>query len=459
MSFPITKVLVANRGEIALRAIQVVRQCGLLSVAVYSEADRQSRHVFAADEAVCIGLASSRETYLNIDLLVHVACETGCDAVYPGYGFLSENPNFVITCEKAGLIFIGPAADTIKCMGNKVAARERALEAGIPVVGGSDQIVDSLNDAQRAASDVGYPLLVKAVAGGGGRGMRVVKNPEQFDDAFLSASQESEAAFGVRSLYLERYLTEVRHIEIQVFGDGRGQAIALGERDCSLQRRYQKLIEESPSPVVSSGIREAMSKNAVALARDIHYRGSGTIEYLFDPREEQYYFIEMNTRIQVEHPVTEVRFGIDLVEAQIKIAMGYSLSEVFELSQPTGHAIEFRINAEDSDNDFRPSPGQIECWSLPRMDGVRCDHAVYPGYQVPPYYDSLIAKVVVHAPSRPDALVKAKQFFCGFVCTGISTTQAFHQWVLEQPDFVAGQYDTNWLDRSLNSDSEGKAIV
>ena len=453
------KVLIANRGEIALRAINVARRSGISSVAVYTEADQRSKHVFAADDAVCIGASSSRETYLNIDLLVHIACATGCDAVYPGYGFLSENPDFVHACENAGLNFIGPSVETLITMGDKSAARKCALEAGVPVVDGSQQACDTLKDARDSADSIGYPVLIKAVAGGGGKGIRIATSPECFDSEFNVARRESEAAFGSSSLYLERYLADVRHVEIQIFGDGSGRAVSLGERDCSLQRRHQKLIEESPSPVLDAPTRDAMCEKAVSLAQNLNYRGSGTVEYLFRPNNGEYFFIEMNTRIQVEHPVTEVRFGIDLVEAQMKVAMGHSLSDVFQHLYPKGHAIEFRINAEDSADNFRPSPGRINDWSIPKMSGVRCDCAVYQGYEVPPYYDSLIAKVVIHAPSRPEVLEKARQFFNAFVCTGVSTTQVFHQWMLEQPDFITGRYSTTWLDQNLEPKNEGMAVV
>ncbi|MEK6756748.1 MAG: acetyl-CoA carboxylase biotin carboxylase subunit [Bacteroidota bacterium] len=437
------KVLIANRGEIALRVIRACRGLKIKTVAVYSEADRYSLHVRFADEAVCIGPPPSKESYLNIPRLIAAAEVTNADAIHPGYGFLAENANFAEICTTSGLTFIGPKAESISAMGDKALAKETMRKAGVPVVPGSDGVVSDLNEAKRIASDIGYPIIIKATAGGGGRGMRVVREPGDLENSFRTASYEAETAFGNPSVYIEKCLEEPRHIEIQVMGDRYGNVVHFGERDCSVQRRHQKLVEESPSPAITQGIREAMGTAAVKGARDVHYIGAGTIEFLLD-KHKNFYFMEMNTRIQVEHPVTEEVMGVDLVKAQIEVAAGERLKKA--KPKPQWHAIECRINAEDPNHDFRPSPGKILSFHMPGGFGVRVDTHAYAGYEIPPYYDSLVAKLIVKGKTREEAIDKMYHTLDEFIIEGIRTTIPFHKKLMRNDQFRRGHFDTTFVE-------------
>ena len=448
------KVLIANRGEIALRAVKTARKLGLQSVAIYSTADKSSQHVTQADEAICIGPAPSSKSYLVKNAIIHTALRLSCDAIYPGYGFLSENAEFVDLCEANDIKFIGPAAESIREMGDKSTARKLAVTNNVPVVPGSDDAYDSEDEALLAAKFINYPLLLKARAGGGGRGMQIVKNDTDFATAFQRCSAEAKNAFGDGHIYIERYFEKIRHIEVQIFGDGRGKAIALGERDCSVQRRHQKLIEEAPASILSPRSRKQLHKTAAMLAAGVKYEGAGTIEFIYDPKTTEFFFIEMNTRIQVEHPVTEMLIGIDLVEAQFLVAQGASLNNVFPKQNHSGHAIEFRINAEDWEQNFTPNPGKISQWSPPKMAGVRIDTAVYEGYHVVPFYDSMIAKLIIHAGSRDLALLKAKDAFQRFSIDGIKTTSGFHQKMLRNDAFLKNEIYTRWVDKVFLGDNK-----
>ena len=447
------KVLIANRGEIALRAVKTARKLGLQSVAIYSTADKSSQHVIQADEAICIGPAPSSKSYLVKNAIIHTALRLSCDAIYPGYGFLSENAEFVDLCEANDIKFIGPTAESIREMGDKSTARKLAVKNNVPVVPGSDDAYDSEDEALLAAKFINYPLLLKARAGGGGRGMQIVKNDTDFANAFQRCSAEAKNAFGDGHIYIERYFEKIRHIEVQIFGDGRGKAIALGERDCSVQRRHQKLIEEAPASILSPRSRKQLHKTAAMLAAGVKYEGAGTIEFIYDPKTTEFFFIEMNTRIQVEHPVTEMLIGIDLVEAQFLVAQGNSLNNVFPKQNHSGHAIEFRINAEDWEQNFTPNPGKISQWSPPKMAGVRIDTAVYEGYHVVPFYDSMIAKLIIHAVSRDLALLKAKDAFQRFSIDGIKTTSGFHQKMLRNDAFLKNEIYTRWVDEVFLGDN------
>jgi acetyl-CoA carboxylase biotin carboxylase subunit len=440
------RVLIANRGEIALRAIEACSRLGLESVSVYSSADRTAPHAWAADRSVCIGPPPGSQSYLNVDALLHVAEATGCGLVYPGYGFLAENENFARRCADAGLTFIGPAADTIRDMGDKARARELARSFGVPVVPGSATAYGDAREAEGVAAEVGYPLLLKASAGGGGRGMRVCREPTDFIALFGQASREAKEAFGDPSVYLERYFDRVRHLEVQVFGDTHGNMRQLGERDCSTQRRHQKLVEEAPSPALTSDERVRLLEAAVKLAAGVGYVGAGTIEFIFDEASRAFYFIEMNTRIQVEHPVTEARIGHDLIEEQLRVALGEPLSIPQETDWPGGHAMEFRINAEDAARGFVPSPGTIGHWQPPVSEGLRIDTFVYPGIKVQPYYDSMVAKLIVHGTDRQDVLERSRQALDSFGIEGISTTREFHRALLDDPDFASGKIHTRWVE-------------
>ena len=448
------KVLIANRGEIALRAVKTARKLGLQSVAIYSTADKSSQHVIQADEAICIGPAPSSKSYLVKNAIIHTALRLSCDAIYPGYGFLSENAEFVDLCEANDIKFIGPAAESIREMGDKSTARKLAVTNNVPVVPGSDDAYDSEDEALLAAKFINYPLLLKARAGGGGRGMQIVKNDTDFANAFQRCSAEAKNAFGDGYIYIERYFEKIRHIEVQIFGDGRGKAIALGERDCSVQRRHQKLIEEAPASILSPRSRKQLHKTAAMLAAGVKYEGAGTIEFIYDPKTTEFFFIEMNTRIQVEHPVTEMLIGVDLVEAQFLVAQGASLNNVFPKQNHSGHAIEFRINAEDWEQNFTPNPGKISQWSPPKMAGVRIDTAVYEGYHVVPFYDSMIAKLIIHAGSRDLALLKAKDAFQRFSIDGIKTTSGFHQKMLRNDAFLKNEIYTRWVDKVFLGDNK-----
>jgi acetyl-CoA carboxylase biotin carboxylase subunit len=437
------KVLIANRGEIALRIIRACRELGVRTVAVYSEADRYSLHVRFADEAVCIGPPPSKESYLNIPRLIAAAEVTNADAVHPGYGFLAENAGFAEICTTSGLTFIGPKAESISAMGDKALARETMRKAGVPIVPGSDGVISDFNEAKRIAGEIGYPIIIKATAGGGGRGMRIVREPGDLENSFRTASHEAETAFGNPSVYLERYLEEPRHVEIQVMGDRHGNVVHYGERDCSIQRRHQKLVEESPSPAITQDIREAMGTAAVKGAKGVHYEGAGTIEFLLD-KHRNFYFMEMNTRIQVEHPVTEEVMGLDLVKAQIEVAAGERLKKV--TLRPQSHVIECRINAEDPNHDFRPSPGKILSFHMPGGFGVRVDTHAYTGYEIPPYYDSLVAKLIVKAKTRDEAIDKMYHTLDEFIIEGIQTTIPFHKKLMRNDQFRSGHFDTTFVE-------------
>lgn len=455
----IDTVLIANRGEIALRAVNTCRALGLRSVAVYSTADATSPHVTAADTAICIGPPSATLSYLSVPALLHAAIHTGCNAIYPGYGFLSENADFARKCEDNGIKFIGPSADTIATMGDKAKARETAAQLGVPVVPGSDNAFTRDDEAFAVADNIGYPLLLKARAGGGGRGMRVVESSGQFVNAFSQASREAESAFCDGAMYMERFLPRIRHIEVQVLGDGLGHAVAFDERDCSVQRRHQKLVEESPSPVVDAALRTQLLQAALSLTRGINYTGAGTVEFILDVESKAFYFIEMNTRIQVEHPVTELRTGIDLVAAQFQIAAGEGLSSFERSDIQQGHAIEFRINAENWHSDFQPSPGLIHAWEVPRGEGIRLDTAVSVNQMVTPYYDSMIAKLIVHGTDRMDAIDRARAALAAFHCGGIATTIDFHRFLIEHDDYMNNNIHTRWIEDVLLADEPVRLSV
>jgi len=439
------KILVANRGEIALRVNRACHELGIATVAVFSEADRDSLHVRFSDEDVCIGPPPSRDSYLNIPRIVAAAEVTGADAIHPGYGFLAENAEFAEICERSGITFIGPSAADIRLMGNKAEARRTMLKAGVPIVPGTEAPVADEEEGLEEARRIGYPVIVKASAGGGGKGMRVVHEEEEFRTAFRMARNEAAAAFNNPAVYLERFVDRPRHIEIQIIGDRHGKVVHLGERDCSLQRRHQKLIEEAPSPGLLPETREAMGAAAIEGARAIGYVNAGTVEFLLDS-EGDFYFMEMNTRIQVEHPVTEVTTGVDLVKEQIRVAAGEPLSIEHSIF-PSGHAVECRINAEDPEHDFRPSPGTITAFHAPGGPGIRIDTHVYAGYTVPPFYDSLLAKLIAYGNTREEALVRAYHALDAFIIEGIHTTIPFHREMLMNTAFTAGQVDTGFVER------------
>jgi acetyl-CoA carboxylase biotin carboxylase subunit len=441
------KVLVANRGEIALRVIRACRELGLKTVAVYSEADRESLHVRFADDDVCIGPAPGRLSYLRIPAIIAAAEITGADAIHPGYGFLAENAEFADTCGASNITFIGPTGEQIRQMGDKASARRLAKEAGVPTVPGSEGILSDVDEALEIATGIGFPVIIKATAGGGGKGMRIANDEEQFSQLFTLAQNEALSAFGNGDVYVEKYLSRPRHVEIQVLGDTHGRVIHLGERDCSVQRRHQKLIEESPSPALDDELRTAMGEAAVRLAAAIGYVGAGTIEFLLD-QDKSFYFMEMNTRIQVEHPVTEMVTGFDLVKEQIRVAAGEPLSiPQGDFSRLRGHAIECRVNAEDPYRNFQPSPGLITAYHPPGGPGVRVDTHIYAGYSVPPHYDSLLAKVIVHGRDRTEALARMGQALDSFILEGVTTTIPFLSRVIRNPEFVAGEIDTKFLER------------
>jgi len=437
------KILIANRGEIALRVIRACKELGIKSVAVYSEADKDSLHVRFADEAICIGPPPSKESYLNIPRIIAAAEVTGAEAIHPGYGFLSENADFSEICESSGIKFIGPSPEMIKAMGDKAIAKETMKKAGVPVVPGSDGIISELTNAIEVAESIGYPVMIKATAGGGGKGMRVAHDRSELERFFSIARNEAEAAFGNPEVYLEKYIEEPHHVEIQVLGDKYGNVIHIGERDCSIQRRHQKLIEESPSPIVDDELRERMGEAAVRGAKSVRYEGAGTIEFLVD-NKGNFYFMEMNTRIQVEHPVTEELYGIDLVKEQIRIAAGERLKKI--KVKPKYHVIECRINAEDPFNGFRPSPGKIIEFHQPGGIGVRTDTHIYAGYVIPPYYDSLIAKLIVKGFNRLDAIKKMERALEEFIIEGPKTTIPFHLQVMRNQHYQQGKYDTHFLE-------------
>ncbi|HEY9720747.1 MAG TPA: acetyl-CoA carboxylase biotin carboxylase subunit [Oscillatoriaceae cyanobacterium] len=442
------KILIANRGEIALRVLRTCQEMDIETVVVYSEADRDSLAVRLADNSVCIGRGPSTQSYLNIPNILSAATVTGAEAIHPGYGFLSENARFAEMCVAHGLTFIGPKPEAIVKMGDKATARSLMQAAGVPVVPGSEGTLSDPEQARALAETIGYPVLIKATAGGGGRGMRVAHHPKDLVENLRMATKEAEAAFGVGDVYIEKYLEEPRHIEIQVIADRHGSVLSLGERECSIQRRHQKLLEETPSPVMTPGLRERMSEAAVQAARSVDYEGVGTIEFLVD-KHLNFYFMEMNTRIQVEHPVTEMVTGLDLVREQLRIAAGESLGYTQDAVRFVGHSIECRINAEDPERDFQPSPGTIEAYVAPGGPGVRVDSHAYPGYAIPPFYDSLIAKLVVWAPDRPQAIARMQRALSEYAITGVKTTIPFQERILDNAFFRAGEVYTNFVQRRI----------
>ena len=440
------KVLIANRGEIALRIHRACKELGIQTVAVHSTADAHAMHVRMADESVCIGPAPAANSYLSMPAII-AACEiTGAEAIHPGYGFLSENATFVQIVEDHGLTFIGPTAEHIRLMGDKITAKDTMKKLGVPCVPGSDGAVANLETAQRVGAEIGYPVIVKATAGGGGRGMKLARTAADMEAAFLTARAEAKAAFGNDEVYLEKFLGKPRHIEIQVFGDGKGNAVHLGERDCSLQRRHQKVFEEAPSPVIDAETRARIGAVCADAIARINYTGAGTIEFLFEDGE--FYFIEMNTRLQVEHPITEAIFNVDLVQEQIRVAAGLPMSFTQDELTPKGHAIECRINAERLPT-FTPSPGRIEAYHAPGGLGVRMDSAIYDGYVIPPYYDSLIGKLIVHAGTRDLALARLRRALSELIVDGVATTTPLFEALLDAPEVQTGDYDIHWLERWL----------
>ena len=445
------KILIANRGEIALRVIRACREMGIKSVAVHSTADSDAMHVRMADESVCIGPPSGTHSYLSIPNIIS-ACEiTGAEAIHPGYGFLSENANFVQVIEDHGLSFIGPTAEHIRTMGDKITAKETMRKLGVPCVPGSEGGVHTLEEAREIADEMGYPVIIKATAGGGGRGMKVAQTADDLEVAFSTARAEGKSVFGNEDVYLEKYLTLPRHIEIQVFGDGKGGAVHLGERDCSLQRRHQKVFEEAPSPALDDATRQKIGKVCADAIASINYAGAGTIEFLYE--NDEFYFIEMNTRLQVEHPVTEAIFGIDLVREQIRVAEGMPMSFKQTDLKINGHAIECRINAEKVP-EFRPSPGTVKQYHAPGGLGVRMDSAIYDGYKIPPHYDSLIGKLIVHAPDRKAALARVERALGELVIDGVDTTIPLFHALLREKAVQTGDYTIHWLEKWLDTDPE-----
>ncbi|MEQ9398565.1 MAG: acetyl-CoA carboxylase biotin carboxylase subunit [Longimicrobiales bacterium] len=440
------KVLIANRGEIALRIIRACKELGVQTVAVYSEADRESLHVRFADEDVCIGRAAAADSYLNIPRIIAAAEVTGAEAIHPGYGFLAENAEFSEICARSDIVFIGPTPAQIRSMGDKATARDTMKEAGVPTVPGSEGIIDEPGEAMAVADEIGFPIMIKATAGGGGKGMRIAEDRESFPKMVAAAQNEAKAAFGNAGVYLERCIIKPRHVEIQVFGDHHGRVIHLGERECSIQRRHQKLIEEAPSPALTPALRAEMGEAAVKAGKAIDYVGAGTVEFLLDQSGE-FFFMEMNTRIQVEHPVTEVTTGIDLVKEQVRVAAGERLSVPEGGVALRGHAIEFRINAEDPERNFAPGPGTITSFHPPGGPGVRLDTHVYAGYRVPPHYDSLLGKLIVSGNTRAEAIVRARHALDQFIIEGVPTTIPFLRRILDVDDFVTGDLDTGFVAR------------
>jgi acetyl-CoA carboxylase biotin carboxylase subunit len=444
----VKKVLVANRGEIAVRIIRACKELGIASVQAYSTADKDSLAVRLADEAVCIGSPSAQESYLNTAAILNAAEMKGVDALHPGYGFLSEDPDFAQACLDSGLVYIGPQPEVIRLMGNKAAARALAEKAGVPVIPGSNGPVSDLKRAAEIAEQAGYPVLVKAAAGGGGRGMRIVEEPGQLETALQRASAEAQAAFGSGDVYIEKYLPSIRHIEVQVFGDGQ-RVLHFGERDCTIQRRHQKLLEEAPSPVIKPNVRKDLYDAALSLCQAVNYRSAGTIEFVFDVETQKFYFIEMNTRIQVEHTVTEMLTGHDLVKMQIRLARGEALTLQQEDVSFVGHVIQCRINAENPEKGFFPSPGTIEDFAPPLGPGVRVDTHAYPGYKLPPFYDSLVAKVLAHGMTRDEAISRMQRALEELSVTGITTTAQFHQRLLAEPAFLKSQFNTQFVKATM----------
>ena len=444
----VEKVLIANRGEIALRIIRSCRELGIATVAVYSTVDKNALHVQLADEAVCVGDSLSNKSYLNIPNILAAATSRGVDAIHPGYGFLAENDKFAEMCNDHGIIFIGPSPSSIRQMGDKSTAKETMERVGVPTVPGSKGLIVDVQEAFKLAEDIGYPVIIKATAGGGGRGMRLVESSDNLEKMFKAAQGEAEAAFGNDGLYMEKFIKKPRHVEVQILADRSGKVVHLGERDCSVQRRHQKLLEESPSPAINKDLRAKMGKAAIAAAKSINYEGAGTVEFLVDENEE-FYFMEMNTRIQVEHPVTEMVTGVDLIAEQIKIAGGNNLEFNQEEIKLNGHAIECRINAEDPSHNFRPSPGRITGWLPPGGPGVRVDSHVYTGYEIPPFYDSLIGKLIVWGKDRDTAIKRMNRALNECAVTGIPTTINFHLNLLDKSKFKEGKIHTKYVEEEL----------
>lgn len=442
----IRKILIANRGEIAVRIIRVCREMGIESVAVYSEADREALHTQLADEAICIGPAASADSYLSMERVISAAITSGADAIHPGFGFLSENSRFAALCEQCGLIFIGPKAEVIQKMGHKSQARNTMIQAGVPVIPGSTEPIYHIKDGLEEAEKIGYPVMIKAALGGGGKGMRVSNTPEEFEHCFRTAQKEAQMAFGDGTMYLEHFVRHPRHIEFQILADTFGHVIHLGERDCSIQRNHQKLIEESPCTAISPKLRKAMGRAAVKAAKAVGYTNAGTVEFLLE-KSGKFYFMEMNTRIQVEHPVTEWVTGLDLVKEQIRIASGLPLQIRQEDIRLTGHAIECRINAEDPKKNFRPSPGEIAELHFPGGNGIRIDSAIYSGYMVPAFYDSMLAKLIVHADTREDAIAKMRSALGEVIIEGIETNLNYQYEILGHPDYCSGEIDVEFIEK------------
>ncbi len=441
------KILIANRGEIAVRVIRACRELGIQTVAVYSEVDKEALHVQMADEAVCIGPAKSRDSYLNMENIISATVLAGAQAIHPGFGFLSENSKFAQMCKECNITFIGPDAETIESMGNKSKAREIMMRAGVPVIPGTEGSIDTVEEALEEADRIGYPVMVKASAGGGGRGIRIVRSKEDLKKAFETAKNEAKVAFGDDTMYMEKFIEEPRHIEFQILGDSHGNVIHLGERDCSVQRRNQKVLEEAPCAVMTEELRKKMGEVAVKAAKAVNYKSTGTIEFLVD-KNFDFYFMEMNTRIQVEHPITEMITGVDLIKEQIKIATGKKLELSQEDIKLNGHAIECRINAENPSKGFMPSPGTIKITHLPGGNGVRVDSAIYQGYKIPPTYDSMVAKLIVHGKNREEAINKMRRALEEFIVEGIDTNIDFQFRILSNENFVKGYYDTGFIQNN-----------
>ena len=447
------KILIANRGEIAVRIIRACRELGVKSIAVYSTADKNSLHAQIADEAVCIGPAATKDSYLNMNAIIQAAVNTGAEAIHPGFGFLSENAEFARLCEKSGIVFIGPSYKSIEMLGDKAAAKETMAAAGVPVIPGSKGAVSSLDEARKVADKAGYPVLVKASAGGGGRGIRRVDSPKELESQMIAAQQEAKNFFGDDTVYIEKFLINPHHVEIQIIADKKGNTIYLGERDCSMQRRNQKVLEESPSPIVDAELRKRMGQAAVTAARECGYYNAGTIEFLVD-KNRDFYFMEMNTRIQVEHPITEEVTGFDLVTAQIEVAAGLPLRVTQDDIKIRGHAIECRINAENPEFNFRPSPGTITALYVPGGPGIRIDGAVYQGYTITPYYDSMISKLIAHAADRDGAIRKMRWALSEFIVEGVDTNIDFQLEIIKQPEFISGNYDIGFLNRYVEKNKK-----
>ncbi|MEL0538898.1 acetyl-CoA carboxylase biotin carboxylase subunit [Staphylococcus debuckii] len=442
------KVLIANRGEIAVRIIRACKDLGLHTVAIYSEGDKDALHTQMADEAYCVGPTQSKDSYLNIPNILSIATSTGCDAVHPGYGFLSENGDFAELCEACQLKFIGPSYESIQKMGIKDVAKEEMINADVPVVPGSDGLVESIAAAKKTAKDIGYPVIIKATAGGGGKGIRVARDEKELENGYKMTQQEAETAFGNGGLYLEKFIENFRHIEFQIIGDQFGNVIQLGERDCTIQRRMQKLVEEAPSPILTAEKRAEMGAASIRAAKAVNYENAGTIEYIYDLDTDDFYFMEMNTRIQVEHPVTEMVTGVDLVKLQLLVAMGEPLPFTQEDIKINGHAMEFRINAENPYKNFMPSPGKITQYLAPGGYGVRVESACYTNYSIPPYYDSMVAKLIVHEPNREEAIMAGMRALSEYLVLGIDTTIPFHIRLLQNDIFRGGEYSTKFLEQN-----------